>query len=449
MAITIDYNFCFNNINPEGFNINKITEFQSKVNAIHNRIINEKKEKIGFYSLPFCNISNILETSKKFKDKFDNCVVLGIGGSALGAKAVYNALTNFFKNKEKNLYIIDNVDPEVFTEFLEFINLKKTFFVVISKSGSTAETISQFLIIRKILIENLSIKGYKERVVVITEPKNSTLRKIASDENLTSFNIPENVGGRFSVLSSVGLFPLAFVDIDITNLLSGARECYLKTNNNNIFENLSYFSGLIHYLAYNDLKRINVLMPYSSKLYDFADWFRQLWAESLGKNNLGPTPIKALGSTDQHSQLQLYIEGPKDKIITFLKIENFHKDIKIPEQEINEDYNYLFNHTMGELLNSELDSTRFALAKKGILNYTIILDSLNEFNLGWLIFYFEVMTHFTGYLFNINPFNQPGVELSKEFTYGLMGRKGFENKKDEFKKLFYKISKDFIISGVN
>jgi glucose-6-phosphate isomerase len=450
MTIEIDYNFCLKEIiGEQGISFDEIFKYQEKVNEIHKKILNDKKDKVGFYSLPFQNIYEIKKISENFQDKFDNCVVLGIGGSALGTIAVKRALYPFYGSNEKNLYIIDNIDPEVFNEFLEFIDFKKTFFVIISKSGSTAETISQFLIIRQILIKKFMNKGYKERVVVITDPFKGTLREIVNKEGLTSFDIPENVGGRFSVLTPVGLFPLAFINIDISNLLNGAKECFYKTDNSILPENISYLSGLIHYLAYKNKKSINVLMPYSSKLYDFADWFRQLWAESLGKQGFGPTPVKALGSTDQHSQLQLYIDGPKDKLITFIKVKNFNHDMEVPPQEIDLNYEYLFNHKMGNIINSEIDSTRVALAKKGVLNYTIILDKINAFNLGWLIFYFEAMTHFTGYLFGINPFDQPGVELSKQFTYGLLGRNGFENKKREFENFFCKSSKKFIVSGEN
>ncbi len=448
MTIEIDYNFCFSDIlQKEKLSFEKIKDLDSKVNNIHEKINRDKKGKVGFYSLPFQEISTLEEISKNFQDKFDTCVVLGIGGSALGTIAIKKALLPMFGKKEKKLYIIDNVDPEVVTEFFEFIDLKKTFFVIISKSGSTAETISQFLIIRKILIEKFGIKGYKERTVIITDPYKGTLRSVANEEELVSFDIPENVGGRFSVLSAVGLFPLSFAGIDISQLLNGAKDCYYKTENNNFTNNLAYFSGMIHYLAYEQGKSINVLMPYSSKLYGFADWFRQLWAESLGKNGIGLTPVKALGTTDQHSQLQLYIDGPKDKLITFIKVKNFHNDTTIPQQEIDDSYKYLFNHKISELINSAVDSTRVALAKNGVLNYTIILSEINAFNLGWLIFYYEVMTHFTGYLFEINPFNQPGVEMSKNFTYGLMGREGYQNKKFEFEKIFKNISKDFVISG--
>ncbi len=450
MTVEIDYNFCFKEvIGNEGVSFENILQYQPYVDSAHKKILQDKKSKAGFYQLPFQNIEKIIEISEKFKNKFENCVVLGIGGSALGSIAIKQALTPFYGQCEKSLYVIDNIDPEVFSEFLNFIDLNETFFVVISKSGSTAETISQFLIIRKILIEKFGIKGYRERVVVITDPVKGSLRKVAEKDNLVSFDIPENVGGRFSVLSPVGLFPLSFVNIDISQLLEGAKEAFYNTEQSKITKNISYLSGLIHFLSYKKGLYINVLMPYSSKLYDFADWFRQLWAESLGKDGVGMTPVKAIGTTDQHSQLQLYIDGPKDKLITFIKVKNFKYDRNIPQQEIEKSYKYLFGHSLKDLINIEADSTRAALANKGILNYTILLDKIDEFNIGWLIFYYEVMTHFTGCLMNIDPFNQPGVEMSKNFTYGLMGRKGFEDKKEEFKKVFQNMKKDFLFSGDN
>ncbi len=446
MKIKVDYNFCLESVIGEnGILYKKLEKLNGITDKIHLKIKDEREHDIvGFYKLPFSDTGEVKDKVNKFKENYKNCVVLGIGGSALGTTAVLSALTNFYEKKK--VYVLDNIDPDQFYDFLNVINLKDSCFAVISKSGSTAETISEFLVIRKLLIERLGFDEYKKRIIVITDPVNGILREIAINENLESLSIPENVGGRFSVLSSVGLFPIAFAGIDIDLILEGAIFINnIIANSSNLFENPAYLCGALHYLSYDKGKTVNVFMPYSNKLYGLSDWFRQLWAESLGKNGKGAVPVKAIGATDQHSQLQLYMEGPKDKLITFLKIENFQNNIEIPKQNIHEKYDYLMGKSLDKLINSELDATRVALAKNGVPNYLIAIESLNPFVLGELIFMLQVMTHYTGYLFNINPFDQPGVELSKQYTYGILDRVGFEHLKAEYHSYMIKCSDKFVL----
>ena len=446
MKIKIDYNFCMESIIGEnGISYNEIDKLSEITNKIHFQIKEERKNDIvGFYKLPFSDTGEIKDKVKKFKDYFKNCAILGIGGSALGTTAVLSALTGFYENN--NVFVLDNVDPDYFNDFLNYVDINDTFFTVISKSGSTAETISEFLIIRKLLIERFGFNEYRKRIIIITDPVKGILREVANNENLDSLPIPENVGGRYSVFTPVGLFPLAFAGIDIDLILEGATFINnIMESSDNLFKNPAYLSGALHYLFYNKGKNVNVFMPYSNKLYGMADWFRQLWAESLGKEGKGPIPVKALGTTDQHSQLQLYMDGPKDKLITFLKIEDFKNDIEIPEQNIHNNYKYLMGKSLGQLLNCELSATRVALAKNGVPNYLITIESLNPFVIGELIFMLQVMTHYTGYLFNINPFNQPGVELSKQYTYALMGRAGFDNLKTDYDSYMQQCSENFIL----
>ncbi len=444
MQLKLDYNFILSSfIGDNGLSLSDIEQLSPLAEKSHNRIMEEKNRgEIGFFELPYTDTTEIKEKAKEVNSIYKYCVVLGIGGSALGTSAVFHALGNIFRN---NFFVVDNIDPDTFADILNNIELSETFFIIISKSGSTAETISQFLIIRNMLIKNFGEIGYKNRCAIITDPKKGVLREVANNEGLLSFNIPSNVGGRYSVLSPVGLFPLAIAGIDIDLLLEGALYMTHNLEEKNIFKNRAYLIGAINYLFMKKGKNISVLMPYSSKLYRFADWFRQLWAESLGKEGKGSTPVQALGTTDQHSQSQLYMEGPKDKLITFIKISQFLNEMEIPPQSINESYNYLMGSTLNELINSELDATRVALAKNSVPNLTIQIDKLTPFTLGELIILFEVATVFTGYLLNINPFNQPGVELSKKFTYGLMGREEFNTEKEEFLTFVQNIKKEYII----
>ncbi len=444
MQLKIDYNFILEDIvGDHGLSIDSILQLSQRAEAIHERIKNEQEAgKIGFLDLPYSDTAEVKEKARELKAIFKYCVVLGIGGSALGTSAIYQALGNDFN---KNLFIVDNIDPDTFSDLLGHLELSETFFVVVSKSGATAETVSQFLIVRKLLLDRFGEVGFRKRCCIITDPLNGVLREIATNENILSFSIPENVGGRFSVLSPVGLFPLAFAGIDIDLILEGALYMSHKLNESDIFKNRAYLIGAINFLFMQKGKNISVLMPYSSKLYGFADWHRQLWAESLGKEGKGSTPVKALGATDQHSQSQLYMEGPKDKLITFIKIEEFNNEVIIPGQNIHEAYGYLLGKSLNFLINSELDATRVALAENNVPNLTVRIDKLTPFTLGELIILFEVATLFTGYLLNINPFNQPGVELSKQFTYGLMDKSGFVDKKEHFLDFLKKSDKKYIL----
>ncbi len=435
--IKLDYNFVLNEvIGKNGFEFSELKAFEKKTIDINKKI---NKKGIGFIQLLDQDLNNIKLKVEPFKNKFDNLVVLGIGGSALGAKAVYKALNIPSK---RNLYILDNIDPDFLYNIFKKIDIEKTGFAVISKSGTTTETISQFLIILKQLGKN-----FKDHLIIITDPEKGGLREFANKFKITSFDIPRSVGGRFSVLSPVGLVPLFFIDVNIDKLIEGAKNASKKCLNEELFENPAYLSGAIQYLSFVKYKKnVSVLFAYSYFLEYFVEWFKQLWAESIGKNdNVGFTPLKAIGVTDQHSLLQLFMDGPNDKIITFLKVRNFNNKFIIPEIENFSYFSYLYNKKLNSIFNYELESVKIALAKKGRINYTIEIDRIDEYNLGELIFFFMIKTIFTGFLFDINPFDQPGVEEGKNFTYGLIGRKGFENKREEFYNFFNRTSNKYVV----
>ena len=419
--------------------------------------------KMDWRDLPYdqeevCN--EIISYVEEVKDKFDAFVVLGIGGSALGPISVQQAINHPYYNeisREKRggypkFYVADNVDPEKLVYLFETIDITKTMFNVISKSGSTSETMSQFMIIKEMLEKERGEKS-KEHIVCTTDKENGNLVKIAKEEGYKTFTIPAGVGGRFSELTPVGLLPAAFCGINIKEILKGAAVMDNMCKNDDIYKNPAFMYGILNYLTMKNGQNISVMMPYADSLKFIADWYAQLWAESLGKKYdndgkevyVGSTPVKALGATDQHSQVQLYAEGPFDKIITFIGVDKFKKSITIPK--IYEDMPslaFLGGVTQDDLIKTEQIATEYALLKAGKPNMTITLPEVNENTLGQLLYFFEVATAFTGELLNINAFDQPGVEEGKNATYAYFGRPGYEEKKKELDAMPIK-KDDYII----
>ncbi len=321
--------------------------------------------KESFYNL--VETKDIEAFAKKNHGKYKFFVVLGIGGSALGTLCIQESLGHLFK---KNLFVLDNIDPVLIKELEDVIDYKKTLFIVVSKSGTTTETLAQY---------NYFKKKTKSFVFIGNFGKGS-------------FQIPKDIGGRFSVLTAVGLLPAALLNFDIKKLLKGAEK--MKTN-----LTPAYQLAALQHKFYKQGKNITVLMPYAQKLFRFADWYRQLLAESIGKNSrIGITPVNALGATDQHSQLQLYSDGPNDKFFIFIEVENSKPNIP----------------PFNKLLNIELNATREALTKKHRPCVTIKIPSINEETLGALFMFFEAEIAFLGKMFHINAFDQPGVELTKK-----------------------------------
>jgi len=454
MAIRVDFSHMMSDfIGPtRGITRTEIDDLSNRAAIVSANIEAGREDGIlYFYRLPHDmeSAKEVTEIASLFQGKCDDLVILGIGGSALGTSALFRALChphhNLISKKDRNgfprVFVLDNVDPSTIKSILNLVNPEKTVFNVITKSGTTTETVSQFLIIRQMLIEKMGEKVVKEHLVVTTGVEEGKLRIIAERAGYPLLPVPENVGGRFSVLSPVGLFPASMLGIDIQELLAGARFMDERCRTNHLWENPAFLSGTLHYLA--DVKKglkIAVMMPYSDALLQIAYWFRQLWAESLGKAettsgetvNVGQTPVVALGVTDQHSQLQLYSEGPFDKLITFLLVKNTSEEVVIPpHSDQDEGFSYLGGHTLSELMHIEAQSTMIALAKSGRSNMSIILPEINPFTIGQLLFLLEVQTVFTGGLYDINPLNQPGVEASKQFIYGMMDRPGFKDKAQE------------------
>lgn len=411
--------------------------------------LNKRKDKPGQW-LQWMNLGYSEETAWYVKEyaalvrnRFDNILVLGIGGSALGGIAVteallkpyWNLLTPEQRDNYPRIFFLDNIDPDTMTALFDMLDWKKTLVNVITKSGDTAETMSQFLIVKDRLEKELG-DDYRKNIVATTDQRTGILRQISEQEGYKTFVVPDDVGGRFSVFSAVGLLPFALVGLDIDEITNGIKDMDLALKNTDIHENIAAQNALIHYLMDTKLnKNLSVMMPYSSRLKYVSDWYVQLWAESLGKNenlngehvHIGPTPIKALGATDQHSQIQLYNEGPNDKIITFIRVGEFDNTLEIPKIFEYTGIGYLGGKTINSLLNAEADSTKVSLSDYARPTVTITLPKVDGYNIAQLLYMLEVQTAIAGELYNINTFIQPGVEQAKNYTYALMGRVGYED----------------------
>jgi glucose-6-phosphate isomerase len=445
--IILDYNLMLApRLGGRGIDPARLTNAAEPFRAAHELVARWRAEgRLGFFDLTSQAevVEQITEFSGRAGQEFDNVVVLGIGGSALGATALrealrapaWNELDREARRQLPRLYVLDNIDPTTIAPLLERLDLRRTLFNVVSKSGATAETMAQFLIVRERLAEAFAGEDYRGNLVFTTDPTGGLLRAIADEEGIATMPIPSNVGGRFSVLSPVGLLPAALVGIDIAALLDGARAMETRCGTEELHQNPAGLFATLQFLADTELHApCQVLMPYSDRLSATADWFRQLWAESLGKRYdlhgrevfRGPTPIKALGATDQHSQTQLYMEGPFDKTLTFLTIRESAADLEIPRLYPEADaLAYLGGHTLGELLDAEQRATAHALARQGRMNMTIELPNLSPHSLGQLLMLLQIATIYAGALYEIDPLDQPGVELGKELTYALMGRPGY------------------------
>jgi glucose-6-phosphate isomerase len=354
----------------------------------------------------------------------------GIGGSALGPMALHKALNhpyyNVLPDRGPRIHFAENTDPNTLGAILDVADPAGTWVNVVTKSGSTAETMANFLVIRGFLVDSLGSFGYQERTVATTDPEEGFLKEIADREDLRVLPIPQDVGGRFSVLTPVGLLPAAVTGLDVEALLIGAAQCVDEVEEQGA-EHPAVVGAAMHYLMDTARGRnVRVMMAYADALERLAAWFVQLWAESLGKDGKGSTPHGAVGTTDQHSQVQLYMEGPQDKVIEIVEVEEHPRDFPIlSAYEDLEGVGYLGGHTMAELLRVECDATRRALAEAGRPNSSIRLRTMSEENLGYVLQALEIQTAIAGSLYGVNAFNQPGVEAGKQITYSRMGRPGY------------------------
>lgn len=398
------------------------------------------------------HVAGVTRVAKACEGRFDTMVVLGIGGSALGNIAIQAALNPHTHNllpaaarRGPRLFVVDNVDPAYFGAVMTLCKaqeggLKRTLFNVISKSGETAETAAQFMIIRDLLKRDLG-KDYAANIVAITDPAKGTMRQICDREKFITLPVPDGVGGRFSALSPVGLFSAKMCGIDIDALLDGAAAMEQRCANPDLAQNpAAMLATVLVELGESKGKPNHVLMPYANSLYLLADWYRQLWAESLGKEkdlagnivHTGFTPIKALGTTDQHSQVQLYREGPNDKVLGMVGVDSFGADdVMIPTGLGVEALGYLEGKPMSGLLNAERRATEYAFVASQRPNYTIRFPKVDAYHVGEFIWLWQMATAYAGLLLNIDAYDQPAVELGKQATFALMGRPGYEDLRKE------------------
>lgn len=431
-VFTYNYNnlLAENSGNANGINIDELKNLEKEINFAYGTVFaNPCADTTAIIdALDNTDFADIEEYAKKAREACDAFVVLGIGGSALGANSIFRALCHFRHNelpKEKRnaprFYVEDNVDPTRLNALLDVIDLTKTIFCVVSKSGNTTETLSQFFAFQK-MVENTVGERWIEHFVVVSENNNGKLNTFAEQYGIKRFFMSPKLGGRYSVLSPVGLLPASVLGLDICAMVEGAKEMYASAKNQDIMKNAPLLSATLDFINYNRGKCMSVVIPYAESLDLVGDWYGQLWAESLGRTvdkngkeiKVGQTPIKAVGTSAQHSQFQLYLEGPSDKVITFIGVEKFKNNIDLPSG-----LNSLFgqdvatNRTFADLFNIERIASTIALTSYQCPNETITISEINENIIGKIFMFFILKTIFMGGLMGVSPYNQPAVESIK------------------------------------
>lgn len=451
--LVIDYrNATDQVVGPEhGISAAELDELAPTVAEQHNRLVNEHDAgDQRWMDLPddTALADEIVAFANEVKDQYQDFILVGIGGSSLGAIATIQALAHPYRNLlpegkrvGPRIFVLDNPDPEKIAATLDTVDLSKTLVNVVTKSGQTAETMANFLVVRDALIAAVGEEQARRQIVATTDPESGLLRQLADQEGYRTFPVPPGVDGRQTVLSAVGMLPAALAGIDVHQLLAGAAAMRARCETGDIRENPAYLLAAISWLAdQRHNKSMLVTMPYADALFGISDWFRQLWAESLGKKlsvdnevvYAGQTPIKALGAIDQHSQIQLYTEGPNDKLIQLIAIGKYRDTVEIPNPpESIPDLAYLKGGELGDLLDKERLATAWALARAERPNLTITTPVIDAFAVGEFFYMLELQTVMAGALYNVNPFGQPGVEAGKNATYALMGREGYEDLRAE------------------
>ena len=447
LDIKIDISRCKSTaVGPEnGFSPADLDDIEPRVLAAHDILARQRRdEEYGFYDLykddaVFADLKSAADAFLEMR--YDNLVILGIGGSALGATALVTALKppyyNLASRKARGgaprIFVMDNIDPVSFRQMMRLCPPKKTLYNVISKSGDTAETITQLLIAVDALEKAVGHDGMKDHLVVTTNPrghKKSLLHPVADHYGLKEFAVPLNVGGRFSVFSPVAMFPAAMLKMDLDALRDGCKTMDQRCANPDIEGNPAYLRAAVQYIADTRKgKTMSIMMPYADSLRDVADWYRQLWAESLGKQFdleghrvcVGQTPIKSLGATDQHSQVQIYREGPNNKIFNIIEVARFEKTLKIPYAlEHIPEFGYLRGKSMNKLMAAELLGTIEALKISRRPVSRIVLPRVNAHTVAQLMYMLEIETAMAGRLYNVQTFDQPAVQVGKDIARALM-----------------------------
>ena len=448
--LSIDIGHLLNEGDTKNFISSSIFEsFYKKYSSLFNKVrrdIEKKTSPITHSFLAGSSLSNIKEIAKYLQGKYENILLIGIGGSTLGFRSIVQSLKGPFYNfevsprKYPRVFVIDNVDPVLANQLGMLLDFKKTALIYISKSGSTPEPAANFIYFYKKYKEAC---GFVKDIVIICDPGDNGINHIAKDIRCRLLHIPHDLAGRYTVLSPVGFLPSEIIGIDSKELLDGAVAVHEGIINTPIQKNPIFVLGACLSELASRGKSIHVLFSYSNILSEFGLWFAQLWAESLGKKNsingkvinVGTTPLPALGATDQHSLLQLFKEGPNDKVFGFLTADNLPSDVILTDEFPSEvEYSYFAGHSMGEQLKIEQISTEMSLVHAGRPCYRLVLPEISASTLGALFYFMESLVIFTASLWQVNPFNQPGVEEGKNITYSMMGRTDYASMRLEYEK---------------
>lgn len=442
-SVTVDYrNLLVVGEGEDGVDPERLTgDLGSRFRKAHEDVERARRRgSMGFFDLPGAaeSAARIRRAAARLRGRFDDFVVLGIGGSALGARTLRDALGSRGAagggGAHPRLHVADNIDPHSIAALLDRLDLRRTFFNVVSKSGSTTETLAQYLVVSERLRREAGAERAREHFLFTTDPQRGPLRALAETAGIPTLPVPPDVGGRFSVLSAVGLFPAAAAGIDVGMVLRGAARMEARCRTGELTRNpAGVVASLLHRADVEHGQRVHVFMPYCDRLRSFALWVQQLWGESLGKATTldgrpagaGPTPLPAAGATDQHSLLQLFMDGPADKVVCFFTVDAADDPVpigdapgRLPAFEFPE------GCTLNQLISVEHAATAAALRTRGRPNLTIRLPQLDGEALGELILLFQTATVYAGFLYGVDPLTQPGVELGKRYVHGLLGRSG-------------------------
>jgi len=451
--LVIDYRNATNTAvgDEHGISPEELDAVAGLVQAEHERIASEQASGVQrWQDLPdnTALADEVAAFACEARGKFDDFILIGIGGSSLGAIATIQALTHPFRNllpKERRngprFFVLDNPDPEKVAATLDTVDLGKTLVNVVSKSGETAETAANFMVVRNALEQAVGVDRARQQIVATTDPESGLLRQMSDQNGYRTFPVPSGVDGRQTVLSAVGMIPAALAGVDIHGMLAGAAAMRARASSGDVRSNPAYLLAALSVIAdQKHGKSMLVTMPYADALFGISDWFRQLWAESLGKklsvdNEVvfaGQTPIKALGAIDQHSQIQLYTEGPNDKLVQLVAVDTYRDKVGIPNPPANmPELGYFEGGELGQLLDRERHATSWALTKAQRPNLTIRIPTIDAAIMGEFFYLFQLQTVMAGALYRVNPFGQPGVEAGKNATYALMGRAGYEDVREE------------------
>ena len=420
----------------------EIVKYAEEVKRIHEDLhkrAGNKKDFVGWLELPNNydkkEFDKIKKAAEKIKKDSEILIVIGIGGSYLGARAVIEALNSTFYNLQSDrktpliLYAGNNLSTNYINDLIEIIGNKDFSINVISKSGTTTEPAIAFRIFRELIESKYGLEEARKRIYVTTDKKEGALKKLAAKEKYETFVIPDNIGGRYSVLTPVGLLPIAVAGIDIDELMKGARFAQDKYNDNNIEYNEAYQYAVARNLLYKDEKNIEILANYEPKMHYVTEWWKQLYGESEGKDKKGIFPSGADFTTDLHSLGQYIQEGRRNLFETVIRIERPYSDIYINSDEDDLDgLNYLMGKSLDYVNKKAMEGTIEAHVSGDVPNIMIVMQDLSEETIGQLIYFFELACAMSGKILGVNPFNQPGVEAYKKNMFRLLNKPGYEEK---------------------